>query len=174
MKAVIPICMAELIIEKFGGDKWNEILRQNNLDPAKVRFLATQEVEDQTVLDIVSTAARVLGVSPQQFFDAFGDHWVNDYSQKMYAGYYRQAKTAKEFLLKLDWIHSIVTESLPGAKPPRFTYEEPDENTLIIIYDSHRDLIDMVVGCVKGVGRFYGENLDVTKLGPDKVQVRFL
>jgi hypothetical protein len=40
-------------------------------------------------------------------------------------------------------------------------------------YKSHRNLIDFLVGLIKGVGKFYKEDLKVTKLTNDKVEIVF-
>jgi hypothetical protein len=40
-------------------------------------------------------------------------------------------------------------------------------------YNSRRGLIDIMIGLIKGVGKYYKENLKVTKLGPDKVEIKF-
>jgi len=76
--------------------------------------------------------------------------------------------------LKMDSVHVATTKSIPGANPPRFEYEWKDEKTLIILkYKSRRSLVDLMVGLIKGVGKFYKEDLKVTKLGSDKVEIAF-
>jgi hypothetical protein len=67
-----------------------------------------------------------------------------------------------------------MTKSVPNASPPRFEYQWTDARTLVMIYRSERGLVDLVVGLAKGVGTYYGEPLEVTKLGPDRVQIVFL
>jgi hypothetical protein len=40
-------------------------------------------------------------------------------------------------------------------------------------YKSKRKLIDFMVGLIKGVGKFYKENLKVKKISDDKVEIIF-
>ncbi len=40
-------------------------------------------------------------------------------------------------------------------------------------YKSKRGLIDFLVGLIKGVGKYFKENLEVTKLGNNKVKIVF-
>jgi len=40
-------------------------------------------------------------------------------------------------------------------------------------YISKRGLIDFMVGLIKGVGKYYREDLKVTKLGNDRVKIVF-
>jgi len=172
MKGVIVLALKELVIEKFGIDKWKTALEKAGIKKEPL-ILPISNVDDQLFLRIVNSLCGVLNLSFIQVADAFGDYWVNVYSQKMYHVYYENVKTAKDFLLKMDSVHVASTKSMPDANPPRFEYEWKDEKTLIMKYKSRRGLIDFMVGLIKGVGRFYKEDLRVTKLGSDKVEIVF-
>jgi hypothetical protein len=91
----------------------------------------------------------------------------------MYAHYYSRYKTARDFLLAMDTVHVTMTKTLQDARPPRFDYAWKNEHTLLMRYTSHRGLIDFAVGLAKGVGKFYKEDLEVTKLGTDQIQIIF-
>jgi len=172
VKGVIVQCLAELVKEKFGNDKWEEALEKSGLDRGSV-FLATQDVDDGAVLKVVGSVCGVLGITLAQAADAFGDHWVNAFAPRVYSTHYRGVTSAKDFLLKMDAVHQAATKSIPGAHPPRFEYEWKDRKTLIMRYKSHRALIDFLVGLIKGVGRHFKEDLKVTKIGDDKVEIVF-
>jgi hypothetical protein len=172
MKGTIVKCLQELVTEQFGKDTW-----QQSLEDAGIRrntmFLTITDVDDATVMNVIQAVCRNVGITLEQAADAFGDYWVNVYSQKLYAQFYANHTTAKDFLLDMDKLHLSMTKTMPTAHPPRFRYEWSQENTLIIHYQSHRGLIDFVVGLAKGVGTFYQETLNVSKIGPDKVRVVF-
>lgn len=172
MKGVIPKCLADLVREKFGKDKWEAALEMSGLDKNTI-FLATEDVDDVAVLKVVNSVCKVLNISLAQAADAFGDYWVNVFASKIYAPYYRDVNSAREFLLNMDKVHVNTTETIKNAHPPRFDYEWKDDNTLIMIYKSPRGLIDFLVGLVKGVGTYYREDLKVTKLGDDRVRIVF-
>jgi len=158
MKGVICKCLQELVVEKFGKDKWEAILEKAGLPKNKV-FTNVENVEDAQVLKLIDATCKVLGITPQQAADAFGE--------------YKEAKNAKDFLLKMDSVHERTAKSVPGAQPPRFKYQQKDDKTLVMIYKSKRGLIDIMIGLIKGVGKYYKENLTVTKLGPDRVEIKF-
>lgn len=172
MKGVIVLAMKEMVKENFGEDRWLAALKKAGIekDPS---IVAISDVDDPIVMKVVQALCEVLGITLAQAGDAFGDYWVNVYSQNMYRAHYLGTKTAKEFLLKMDSVHLATTETMAGARPPRFEYEWQGEKTLIMKYKSHRGLIDFLVGLVKGVAKLYEENLHVTKLGMDKVQIQF-
>lgn len=172
MKGVIVKCLGDLVKEKFGKDKWEDALERSGLEKNTI-FLATEDIEDVQILKIVDSVCKVLNISLIQAADAFGDYWVNVFAPRIYAPYYRGVNSAKEFLLNMDKVHLITTKTINNARPPRFDYEWKDDKTLIITYISKRRLIDFMVGLVKGVGKYYREDLMVTKLGLDKVKVVF-
>lgn len=172
MKGSIVNCLQELVVTKFGKDKWEKSLEDAGL-PKNTAFLPIADVDDAAVMKVVGTVCKNLGITLSQAAEAFGDHWVNAYSQKMYGRFYTNFKTAKEFLLNMDNLHVTMTQTMKNAKPPRFDFEWKDAKTLIMTYKSPRGLIDFLVGLVKGVGKFYHENLAVTKIGTTKVQIVF-
>lgn len=172
MKGVIVKCLGELVREKFGKDKWEDALERSGLDRDSI-FLATEDVDDIVALKIVDSVCKVLNISLIQAADAFGDYMVNVFAPKIYAPYYRGVNSAKEFLLNMDKVHVNTTGTKKNARPPRFEYEWKDDNTLIMKYKSERGLIDFMVGLIRGVGKYYKEDLTVTKLGTDKVEIVF-
>lgn len=172
MKGTIVKCLEELVSTKFGRDKWKKSLEDAGLKDSTM-ILAISDVDDLQVMKVVEAVCKNLNISLEQAADAFGDYWVNVYSQKMYSQYYEINKTAKDFLLDMDNVHVAMTKTMKDARPPRFNYEWKDDKTLIMHYRSHRGLVDFAVGLSRGVGKFYNENIRVTKLGPDKIQVVF-
>jgi hypothetical protein len=172
VKGVIAMCLKDLVVNKFGKDKWTECLK--NLGEAQdISILATSDMHDEVVMKMIEATCKTLGISLQQAADAFGEYWVCNFSQKIYGAFYRKYGNAKEFLLAMDKVHVDMTKSLKDSTPPRFDYEWKDNRTLIMIYRSKRNLIDFAVGLAKGVGKFYKEDIKVSKLSDDKIQIVF-
>jgi hypothetical protein len=173
MKGVIITCLQEMVCSRFGTDKWDKSLAEAGF-PASSVLQAVADVQDASALRLLAAVCRTLGLELPQLADAFGDYWVNVYSPKLYKAFYERNPTARDFLLDMDRVHVAMTKSVPNASPPRFEYEWTDARTLVMTYRSERGLVDLVVGLAKGVGTYYGEPLEVTKLGPDRVRVVFL
>ncbi|MFH1061829.1 MAG: heme NO-binding domain-containing protein [Candidatus Omnitrophota bacterium] len=172
MKGVIPKCLGELVEKKFGKDKWEAILKEAGLSE-KTIFMAVENIDDADVLKVVGATCNQLNITLQQAADAFGEYWVCEFSPKMYAAYYKNKKSAKEMLLAMDEIHQKTTLNMKDAKPPRFEYEWKDDKTLIMHYKSARGMVDFLVGLIKGVGKYFKENLKVNKLSETQVEVIF-
>ncbi|MFX0061349.1 MAG: heme NO-binding domain-containing protein [Candidatus Hermodarchaeota archaeon] len=172
MKGVIIQCTKDLVSKLAGYEKWEEILEKSGL-PKDLRLLPNSDIDDSQFMHVVSIIMKEMNLDIEQLADAFGDYWVNVFSQKLYHSFYRRRNRAKDFLLKMDWVHQVMTQNMERSRPPRFEYLEPSENELIMVYSSPRNLIDFVVGLAKGVGKFYNEKLEVKKLGNDKVHITF-
>ena len=173
MKGVIPRCLAEWVQDKYGTDQWKAILKSTGQDPDMPNFLVVANVDDSLVMQLVESTRKALGLSLEELADAYGSYWMDTFAPKYYSAYFRNVNSAAEFLLKIDWIHTMSTRTIQGAKPPRFTYNWRDDRTLEIGYDSNRGLIDFAVGLARGVGKHFGENLRVTKTSPTQFQVKF-
>ena len=76
-------------------------------------------------------------------------------------------------ILAMDEIHVQVTSMMANARPPRFDCKWLDEDTLEVRYKSKRGLLPLYMGLARGVGTYFGEDLDVRKLGADRVRIRF-
>ena len=172
MKGVIIKCLKDLVNEKFGSDKWAKILEISELDPY-LAIKALDDIEDATALKMVGSTCKVLDITLPQAADAFGDYWVNEFALKLYGVYYEGVESAKEFILKMDELHIRVTHHFDNAQPPRFNYTWKNDTTLIITYKSHRRLIDFFAGLAKGVGKYYKEDIKVTKLSEEQVEIVF-
>jgi hypothetical protein len=173
MKGPIVQCFQELVTNRFGKDKWEKSLTAVGLDP-RTRFLPIQNVDDSAVMALLEAVCKQVGLSMSEIADAFGEYWVADYSQRLYSHFYSKYSSAREFLQGMDEVHVSMTQNIEGAMPPRFDYTWEGDNTLLMHYKSHRPLIDFVVGLAKGVGKYFNEHLEVTKVDDHTVQIVFL
>ncbi|HMV78707.1 MAG TPA: heme NO-binding domain-containing protein [Leptospiraceae bacterium] len=172
MKGSIAIALKEMIEKNFGEDKWNDTLIESGLTE-EPHFTAVSDVDDKLVMKMINGACTALKITLLQAADAFGDYWVNEYSQKLYKPYYRQCNNAQEFLLSMNSVHSTVTRRIENAKPPVFEYEKKDDKTLIMKYRSERGMIDFMIGLIKGVGKYYNEKLTILKMSETEVKITF-
>jgi hypothetical protein len=170
VKGVIFSCLKELSENEFGADRWAAALERAGL-PRTTTYLPIADVDDATILKVVDSLCEVLGVTQQQAADAFGRYWVCNYAPKLYGAYFTGVNSAKELLLKMDDVHVATTRAIVNAHPPRFTYEDVDENTLIMEYHSTRGLMPFFTGLVRGTAEYYGETADITSLGPNKIKI---
>ncbi len=172
MKGIIPMCLKEMVIAKFGAERWDDCLEAAGR-VGEGSFLATSDIPDAQVMKLIAACCKTLDISLQHAADAFGEYWVCTFAPRVYPMFFVKCRNAREFLLAMDKVHVATTSGLENAHPPRFGYEWKNDNTLVMVYESRRNLLDILVGLVKGVGKYYKENLRVTKVGVSRVEVVF-
>jgi hypothetical protein len=169
MKGTIVKCLEEAV-SKHGPDKWKATLAKAGIPNAA--FGTLDDVEDKLVLDLVHAAASVLGIPVASAMEAFGEHWSVTYAPSIYGVYFDKAKSARELLLNLAAIHVRMTANMKNASPPQFTYDDSAPDTLVMRYSSKRGMVALMPGLVRGVGKYYKEQLDVAVDG-NNVTVKF-
>ncbi len=172
MKGAIVDAIKDLVVENFGLEKWMDVLENAGL-ARTTTFSVREDVPDETVLKLVESISQTLNLSLQEVADAFGEYWVSVYMPKVYKPYYRGVSSAKELLLKMDEVHRKATQNIPNAHPPRFEYRWEKPNVLIMKYKSPRGLMDIFIGLIKGVGKFYKTPLEVEQISQDEVRITF-
>ncbi|MDW8290497.1 MAG: heme NO-binding domain-containing protein [Armatimonadota bacterium] len=172
MKGTIVIAVREMVQQHFGKEAWTKALLAAGIDKEPA-IAPSSMIDDRVVMSVIQGICRTTGKSMQQFADMFGEYWVTQYAQRMYKSFFLGAQCAKDLLLKMDTVHVAVTRAFPGSTPPRFDYEWKNDNTLIMTYKSSRGLMDIFIGLIKGVGKHYGENLQVRKISPNQVEIVF-
>ena len=172
MKGTVLVCLQELITVKFGASVWERVLIRTGQTKYTL-FAALSDVEDDLAIGLVMSVCAELNITLQQAADAFGDYWVNTYSPRLYEGFYAKHTSSRTFLTDLNNMHARLTRSMPGARPPKFRFEWPDPDTLLMHYESHRPLIDIAVGMTRALGTRFKETLVVEKVSPTSLTVRF-
>ncbi|MEM1418387.1 MAG: heme NO-binding domain-containing protein, partial [Myxococcota bacterium] len=61
---------------------------------------------------------------------------------------------------------------MANARPPRFQYDESDPTKLVMHYNSERGLVALMPGLAKGIGQYYGEEVEVS-LDGNAVNIEF-
>lgn len=171
MKGVIANCLCEMVVNRFGQKKWNNILIKSGL-PANQQFYNHHDIDDAMILKVVGKTCEELGITLEQAADAFGDYWMTVFAPKKYYAFVLSHSSAKSFLLSMDSVHTKVTNS-ENANPPGFTFEELDKNRITMTYLSKRNLEVFWIGLIKGVGNYFKEKIDIKPITKSKVELTF-
>ena len=172
MKAIVFDCLRDLVLSAFGEVMWQDITQGSPLGGDAPANLADDHPDAQ-VLGLFARTCERTGLDFGQACEAFGAHWVSTYLPTRYPDIYEGVSGARQLIRKLDAIHAAIPERLPGAKPPRHSYEWKDDNTLLIGYRSDRDLTELFDATLRAVGRYFGEHLSTTIVDRQTVEVRF-
>jgi predicted hydrocarbon binding protein len=71
------------------------------------------------------------------------------------------APSAKDFLLGMDSVHSSTKNLAKEALPPKFTYEQPASDRLVMVYKSNRKLCALMRGLILGAASHFGEKVEL-------------
>ncbi|HXY77609.1 MAG TPA: heme NO-binding domain-containing protein [Candidatus Acidoferrales bacterium] len=172
MKGTIINGLEELVTQKFGTKQWEASLKIAGIPESRV-YGTFEDVPDSEMLSLFNAVSEAVDLPLDEVIDAFGEYWSTVYAPRVYAAYYVGAKNARDLLLRMDDIHMAMTKTLKSARPPRFRYEWRGDKHLIMHYQSARGLVALMAGLVRGVGKYYKEQLGI-RIAGNAVHIRFL
>jgi len=171
VKGTIINCLEELVTQQFGVEQWRRSLKMAGVEESRI-YSTFEDVPDSELHSLLKAASVAIDLPLVGVMESFGDYWSTVYAPRVYAAFYVHANNARDLLLHLDDIHTVMTKSMKSARPPRFRYEWRGNKHLIMHYDSNRGLVAMMAGLVRGVGKHYGEYLNVSIVG-NAVHIQF-
>ena len=163
MYGLVNKAIEDMVCHNFGEDTWETIKQKADVDIDV--FLSMDAYPDDVTHRLVRAATDVLGMSAAEILQAFGEYWVL-YTAKV--GYGEMLEMAgdklPDFLQNLDNLHARVGLSFPQLKPPSFQCTHIHEDSLHLHYHSSRQgLAPMVIGLVKGLGKRFETEIDITQ-----------
>jgi hypothetical protein len=171
MKGSIVNCFKEVITKEYGETKWEELRVASDLPKI---LLDSGNIDDDKVITAFNMAPDILGVSWQKLMDSFADYWTFNYSGKIgYSFFLKKHKSAREAILDINTVHQMATSNIRDAKPPLFDFKWENDNTLYVEYKSERGLFDICLSCLKALGKYYKEDLNIKKAGNNKICIIF-
>lgn len=171
MKGTMVCCLKEMVAEKFGAEVWRNTLEKSGLDRDMI-FLALDDIPDEKVIEVLTNLCKELNVSLDQAADVYGEYFAVIYAPRVYGGFYIGVENAKDFLLRMNTVHETTTKTIKNATPPVFYYEDKGKS-LIMTYESKRNLVPIFKGLIKGVGKYFKEELQVKTISPNRVEIIF-
>jgi hypothetical protein len=154
MKGVVFNLLEQFITRNLGDEKYEEILAESQLK-TKEPFVGPGTYPDEDLVAIVERTAGQMGVSLPEVLHAFGRFCFPELAER-FPLFIEPYNHPKPFLKTIDSIiHMEVKKLLIDAQPPRFTYEEPATDSLVIKYSSRRKLCHFMEGLIDGVADFY-------------------
>jgi hypothetical protein len=180
MYGMINVAIKELIMNKFGNDKWSEICTGAQIDDDEFKNL--QYYPDSVTYNLVASASKALKITPEAVLQEFGKYWI---SHTASAGYGPIMDLfGNDFitcLKNLNNLHARMGLNLPNLKPPRFELEEIDAKNYILEYYSTRVGLDkMVVGLLNGLADKFKTQIQIqnitidTSTVPQKFEIKIL
>lgn len=165
MKGVIFQAYLEFIREAYGEAIHRKLASERPV-------LATHNYPDDDFFSVLKESARLTGDDEKHLMRGFGAYFTQHFAPKKYAMFYRH-EDFSSFVHDVERIHDIVTRSMPGARPPHFTYEDIDERTFLMTYHSPRMLGNLVIGLLEGAARYFGNRVSIETVGSGKDEITY-
>ncbi len=164
MYGLVNKAIEEMVCTYYGESTWETIKQKAELEDIDF-FISMDAYPDDVTHRLVRAACEVLGMSPTEVLQAFGEYWVTYTAEEGYGEMLAMAgDNLPEFLENLDNLHARVGLSFPNLKPPSFESTEIDPNSLQLHYHSTRQgLAPMVIGLLKGLGKRFRKTVDVSQ-----------
>ena len=163
MKGHIFNLLEEFLIETAGAETFETIYQNVDFESEGV-FVTTGNYPDADLVKLVHEAVRVLGITIEQAHVAFGK-WMFPHLTKLVPTEVIDVGHPKNFLMQLNAIHEVELKKLwPDARPPLFNCEDTGQNTMTFVYDSPRQMFDLVEGVLAGVRDYYKVGMQWKKL----------
>ena len=155
MYGIVNKAIQDLITDKFGVDKWDEIKEKSKVDVDF--FLSNEPYDDDITYKLAGAASEVLGISVGEVLQAFGEWWVLRTGKEKYGGLMEAGgDNLKEFLINLPFFHNRIMLMYPKLTPPEFKVSNIEENAIHIHYHSKREgLQEFVRGLLVGLSKMY-------------------
>jgi hypothetical protein len=164
MYGLVNRALEDLIIHKYGEEKWAEVREKANVEIDA--FISNEPYPDEVTYDLLGAAHETLGVCVQDLIREFGAWFVTKTAKENYGALLRAAgANLKDFLTNLPQFHARIQLIYPKLQPPEFKCTDIGEDSLRLHYFTHRPgLVDFVVGLLHGLGELYGTPVSVTLL----------
>lgn len=175
MKGVVFTEFLELVEEKFSPDMADNIIEASDL-PSQGAYTSLGTYDHHEMLQLVTHLSNETNIAVPDLIHTFGEHLFT----RFFAGFpqfFAGITHPFEFLKNLEgYIHVEVRKLYPDAELPKFAYESPTENCLVMIYSSNRPFGDLAAGLISGCIKHYDHLIDVQREDLDeeeKTCVRF-
>jgi predicted hydrocarbon binding protein len=156
MKGIVFNLLEEAVVEAHGPDVWDRVLDEAGVDGV---YTSLGNYPDAEAMALVAAICEQVGAPADAVLRDFGRAALPGLVAR-YPEFAAAHGSAKSFLLRLDdTIHPDVVKLYPDARPPRFRFEDPAPDVLVMHYVSERRLCAMAEGMIEASAAHFGEAL---------------
>ena len=160
MKGIIFQLVEDYVTTALGASQWAKVKEQAGVTAPF--FVPMNDYPDSDITALVKAASAETGKSTDDIERGLGVFAIPKFAVA-YNFYFKPHSCTKDFILKMDDVHQIATQTIAGAAPPRFKYERPSESSLVVIYSSPRKMCSLLKGLIEGSAAHYNERVTITE-----------
>ncbi|SHJ54774.1 Methyl-accepting chemotaxis protein [Anaerobranca californiensis DSM 14826] len=161
MKGTLMAAWMNSAKKLYGSEIVEKNMKQANWDKDHI-IKPTEDIQEDIPKKIMAGIAKDVGIPVSEVWQAIGKENIYSFF-KLYPSYFKQ-QNLFSFLSSMDDIHTIITNKMPGATPPRLIMEVISNTEAKITYISKREMYDYLYGLMLGAAEFFNEKLEITPL----------
>lgn len=167
MKGIVFTEFIDMVEQKFSPDMANRVIEDSDL-PSGGIYTSVGTYPHTEMVSMVSKLSEYSGIAVPDLISTFGSHLFGVFL-KGYPGFFEGVSSAFEFLPRIEnMIHVEVRKLYPDAELPRFDYQTPDADTMIMTYHSKRHFGDLAAGLLQACIEHYGEPIELSRITLDE------
>jgi hypothetical protein len=160
VKGVIYNLVENVVRSELGDDAWDYVIDESGVSGA---YTSLGTYPDSDLTDIAASVAHQVGSDPSSVIRHVGHEGLSILAER-YPEFFTPHDDVRSFLMTLnEIIHPEVRRLYPGALVPDFEYRTPEPDVIELVYRSERGRCDLAEGLVLGVGRHYGQRVEVSQ-----------
>ncbi|WP_435347120.1 heme NO-binding domain-containing protein [Haloarchaeobius sp. HRN-SO-5] len=160
MHGIILKGLKDFVVDTYDQQTWNQICEAADIE--RRLYVPVTEYPDEHVFALVEAAVDLSGEEPADLLRAFGRFVVPQLVQT-YGVHVDEDWTGLDLIENVErYIHQALrSKNISTFDPPGIDARRIDAGTVVVDYDSDRQLCDVAMGLVQGIGEHYDESLDV-------------
>lgn len=162
MHGIILKGLKDFTVENYDEETWNRI--QTEADVGRRLYIPVTEYPDEHVVALVGAASEVSGVGERTLMRAFGRFLV-PMLLKYYGVHVDEDWDGLELVENVEsYIHmALRSKNISDFDPPSIDAHRTDDDRVVVHYASERELCDVAIGILEGVGECYEESYEITE-----------
>ncbi|MCW8876034.1 MAG: heme NO-binding domain-containing protein [Kangiellaceae bacterium] len=160
MQGVIYTILADMVIDNYGMELWNEVISEASLDSGGA-FTAGVQYSDSELIGIVNQLSQKLSVPVKDLIKVYGEYLFPQLLKQLPLNDLDMS-SMRSFLLQVDSvIHKEVKRIHPDAYLPTFDYEQNESDCLTMLYRSKRKLCALSEGLLIGASNYFSTPINI-------------
>ncbi|MCU0321871.1 MAG: heme NO-binding domain-containing protein [Chitinophagaceae bacterium] len=161
MHGIIFFQFNSFFVKNHGPHKWNELLRESELE--NKLYIPTKVYPDDDLKSLIHNAARLNNQTTSILLQEFGEFIVPSLL-KVYAASINKDWTLFDLLENTEKsMHRAVRLSDKMADPPSLVCKRISRCSVQIEYTSNRNMVDLGIGIIYGLANYYNESISLKK-----------
>lgn len=135
-------------------------------------FSPVEDVNDSDIKRFMERMSSNQSITSEQLWRAIGNDNINSFA-KVYPVFFKH-ETTYGFLKSLYDIHTVMTQKIPGAKPPFVDIKPISSREAVMKYQSKRGMFDYFLGMLEGSFKYFNEKYEYTveKKTEDSLEIK--